>query len=137
MVPVTHYTKSGDVHLAFQVVGDGPIDLVLIHGGISHLEYQWENPSLTRFLNRLASFSRLITDRRFGSGMRGSRLSCPQGRQWPVAAFLDHGVKPAPLWPLCPRPPQPERLQWPGSHDVSVSAATTARRPHRRLQGMA
>jgi class 3 adenylate cyclase len=69
MVPATHYAKSGDVHIAYQVLGDGPVDLVLIHGWISHLEYQWEDPALARFLNRLASFSRLIVFDKRGTGL--------------------------------------------------------------------
>jgi len=48
------------VHIAYQVVGEGPIDLVLITGLFSHIEHQWEEPSFARFLERLASFSRLI-----------------------------------------------------------------------------
>lgn len=69
MVPVTHYAKSGDVHIAYRIVGQGPVDLVLIHGWISHLEYQWEDPALARFLNRLASFSRLIVFDKRGTGL--------------------------------------------------------------------
>ena len=69
MVPTTHYAKSGDVHIAYQVVGEGPVDLVLIHGWTSHLEYQWEDPALARFLNRLASFSRLIVFDKRGTGL--------------------------------------------------------------------
>jgi class 3 adenylate cyclase/alpha-beta hydrolase superfamily lysophospholipase len=69
MVPTTHYAKSGDVHIAYQVVGEGPVDLVLIYGWISHLESQWEDPALARFLNRLASFSRLIVFDKRGTGL--------------------------------------------------------------------
>src|ERR1700751_1773607 len=69
MVPTTRYAKSGDVHIAYQVVGEGPVDLVLIHGWISHLEYQWENPAQARFLSRLASFSRLIVFDKRGTGL--------------------------------------------------------------------
>ncbi len=69
MVPATRYAKSGDVHIAYQVVGEGPVDLVLIHGWISHLDYQWEDPALARFLNRLASFSRLIIFDKRGTGL--------------------------------------------------------------------
>src|SRR5438128_1882867 len=54
----TRYAKSGEVHIAYQVVGDGPIDLVLIPGLFTHVEHQWEEPSFARFLERLASFSR-------------------------------------------------------------------------------
>ena len=42
--PVTHYAKSGDVHIAYQVFGSGPIDLVLIPGFVSHIENSWEQP---------------------------------------------------------------------------------------------
>ena len=69
MVPETRYAKSGDVHIAYQVVGRGPIDLILVHGWISHLEHQWEDPSLARFLERLASFSRLILFDKRGTGL--------------------------------------------------------------------
>ena len=57
MIPETKYAKSGDVHIAYQVVGTGPIDLVLIPGLFTHVEHQWEEPSFARFLGRLASFS--------------------------------------------------------------------------------
>ncbi len=46
MPPETHYAKSGDVHIAYQVVGQGPFDLVLVPGWVSHVEYAWEEPSL-------------------------------------------------------------------------------------------
>ncbi|HKM64591.1 MAG TPA: LuxR family transcriptional regulator, partial [Acidisphaera sp.] len=58
--PDTRYARSGDVHIAYQVVGDGPIDVVFVQGFISNLETQWEEPGLTHLFNRLASFSRLI-----------------------------------------------------------------------------
>jgi hypothetical protein len=56
----TQYTKSGDVHIAYQVTGEGPIDLVVAPGFVSHLEYQWEHPESAHFIDRLASFSRVI-----------------------------------------------------------------------------
>ena len=58
--PETRYARSGEVSIAYQILGDGALDLVLVHGWVSHLEYAWEEPSLARFLRRLASFSRLI-----------------------------------------------------------------------------
>src|SRR6266702_355853 len=64
------YAKSEDVHLAYQVVGDGPIDLVYAPGIWSNLEIMWEEPRWARFLERLASFSRLIM-----FDMRGIGLS--------------------------------------------------------------
>jgi hypothetical protein len=53
-MPETRYAKSGDVHIAYQVLGDGPIDLVYVPGFASHVEYQWEDPACARGLLRLA-----------------------------------------------------------------------------------
>ena len=58
--PPTQYAKSGDASIAYQVVGDGPLDLVLVLGFATHLELQWESPAFARFFERLSSFSRLI-----------------------------------------------------------------------------
>lgn len=69
MRPETRYTKSGDVHIAYQVVGDGPIDLVFVSGWASHIEYIWEFPPTARALQRLASFSRLILFDKRGTGL--------------------------------------------------------------------
>ncbi len=69
MVPQIKYTKSGNVHIAYQVVGDGPIDLVVVPGWVTHLEVHWEEPSLTRFFERLAGFSRLILFDKRGTGL--------------------------------------------------------------------
>lgn len=63
------YVKSGDVHIAYQIVGEGPLDLVVVWGWISHLEEQWENPRIAGFLNHLASFSRLILLDKRGTGL--------------------------------------------------------------------
>jgi DNA-binding winged helix-turn-helix (wHTH) protein/pimeloyl-ACP methyl ester carboxylesterase/class 3 adenylate cyclase len=67
--PETHYAQSGDVNIAYQVVGDGPLDLVFVMGWVSHLEYFWQEPSFARFLTRLASFSRLILFDKRGTGL--------------------------------------------------------------------
>jgi class 3 adenylate cyclase len=67
--PETMYAKSGDVNIAYQIVGDGPFDLVFVMGWVSHIEYFWEEPSLARFLHRLASFSRLILFDKRGTGL--------------------------------------------------------------------
>jgi class 3 adenylate cyclase len=68
-MPVTHYAKSGDVHIAYQVFGDGPIDLVLIPGFVSHLENYWEGPDFARWLLRLASFARVVMFDKRGTGL--------------------------------------------------------------------
>lgn len=65
----TQYTKNGDVHLAYQVIGDGPVDLVMVPGFISHIECYWEEPSLARALTWMASFSRLIIFDKRGTGL--------------------------------------------------------------------
>jgi class 3 adenylate cyclase len=68
--PQTRYAKSPDgVSIAYQVVGDAPIDLVWVPGWVSHVEAIWEEPSAARFLERLSSFSRLILFDKRGTGM--------------------------------------------------------------------
>ena len=69
MAPQTRYARSGDIHIAYQVVGEGPIDLVYVPSWISAVEHYWEEPSVARYFRRLASFSRLIMFDRRGSGM--------------------------------------------------------------------
>lgn len=68
-VPETKFTQSGEVTIAYQVVGNGSLDLVMVPGFISHLEQAWEDPSFSRFLLHLASFSRLILFDKRGTGL--------------------------------------------------------------------
>jgi pimeloyl-ACP methyl ester carboxylesterase len=67
--PETRYVKSGDAHIAYQVVGDGPADLIVVRGYISHVEVAWESPALASFYLRLASFCRLILFDKRGTGL--------------------------------------------------------------------
>jgi pimeloyl-ACP methyl ester carboxylesterase/class 3 adenylate cyclase len=68
--PETRYSRSTDgVHIAYQVLGDADLDLVVSPGYVSHLEHSWEDPQMARFLRRLASFSRLIVFDKRGTGM--------------------------------------------------------------------
>jgi len=67
--PETHYVQNGDVNIAYQVVGQGDLDIVFVMGWVSHLEYFWEEPHFAAFLNRLASFSRLILFDKRGTGL--------------------------------------------------------------------
>jgi pimeloyl-ACP methyl ester carboxylesterase len=67
--PETKYAKSNGLNIAYQVIGDGPLDLVFVMGWVSHLDYFWEEPSFARFLRRLASFSRLIAFDKRGTGL--------------------------------------------------------------------
>ncbi len=69
MPPETKYVRSGDVHIAYQVVGDGPIDIVYVPGWVSHVELCWEEPTYARFLNQIASFSQLIMFDKRGTGL--------------------------------------------------------------------
>ena len=67
--PETLYARSGDVNIAYQVVGEGEFDLVYVPGWVSNVEYMWMYPRFTHFLQRLASFSRLILFDKRGTGL--------------------------------------------------------------------
>jgi class 3 adenylate cyclase/alpha-beta hydrolase superfamily lysophospholipase len=90
-LPETRYAKSGDVNIAYQVVGDGPFDLVLVPGFVSHLELDWEEPRYAHFLERLASFSRLIRFDKRGTGLsdRPGGLPDLETRMDDVRAVMD------------------------------------------------
>ncbi len=137
MPPTTRYAKSGDVHIAYQVVGEGPLDLVLVPGWVSHVENAWEEPSFARFLHRLTSFCRLILLDRRGTGLSDPVATIPtlEQRMDDVRAVMDAaGSERAALFgiseggPMCilfaatypnrtSAPPDPKRLrmQGPGS----------------------
>ena len=69
-IPETRYAKTPEgIYIAYQVVGDGPIDLLYLPGYTSNLFWQWKLPSYARFLEQLASFSRLILVDRRGTGL--------------------------------------------------------------------
>lgn len=68
-MPETRYARSGDVSIAFQVFGEGPLDLVYVPGWISNVELIWDDPYLSRFFRRLASFARVITFDKRGTGL--------------------------------------------------------------------
>ena len=91
--PETRYARSGDLHIAYQTVGDGPQDLVFVHGWISHIEHVWEEPSVARFFSRLASFTRLILLDKRGTGMSDpvplDRLPTLEDRMDDVRAVMD------------------------------------------------
>ena len=85
------YARSGDVNVAYQVVGDGAVDLVLTFGWVSHLAYIWEQPAIARFLNRLASFTRLILYDKRGTGMSDRVYPLPalEQRMDDIRAVMD------------------------------------------------
>ena len=68
-IPEVRYTCSGNVNIAFQVFGDGNIDLVFVMGWVSHLEWFWKEPSFARFLTRLGTFARVILFDKRGTGL--------------------------------------------------------------------
>ena len=84
MEPETRYALSGDVRVAYQVVGDGPRDLVLVPGFVSHLELAWEHPPYERFMRRLAEIARVIV-----FDKRGSGLSDPVGAAATIEERID------------------------------------------------
>jgi class 3 adenylate cyclase len=69
MQPKTQYAKAAELNIAYQVVGDGPLDLVFTFGWASHLDFQWTDPTLTRFLRRLAQFARVVVFDKRGVGL--------------------------------------------------------------------
>jgi class 3 adenylate cyclase len=108
--PETRYAKSGDVHIAYQVVGDGPIDLVGTPGGSHHVGLLWENPPQARFFTRLGSISRLLLFDKRGTGMSDPVAGAPtlETRMDDIRAAMDSaGFERAVLWgpgdacPLC------------------------------------
>jgi len=90
-MPTTRYVRSDDVHVAYQVIGDGPLDLLWVPGYVSHVEAAWQSPDHAAFMRRLASFSRLILFDKRGTGMsdRGSQIFTLEQRMHDVHAILD------------------------------------------------
>jgi len=92
-LPQTMYARSGDVNIAYHVIGDAPLDLVFVMGWVSHLEYFWREPSFARFLLRLASFSRLILFDKRGTGLSDrvpiNQLPTLEQRMDDVRAVMD------------------------------------------------
>jgi class 3 adenylate cyclase/pimeloyl-ACP methyl ester carboxylesterase len=75
--PETRYAKTGSVHIAYQVVGDAPLDLILVPGFVSNVEHLWEIPVVAEIFDRLASFSRLILWDKRGTGLSDPVASVP------------------------------------------------------------
>jgi len=89
--PPTRYAKSGDASIAYQVVGDGPIDIVLVLGFATHLEVQWDFPPFARFFERISAFSRLIMFDKRGTGLSDPVTEAPtlEQRVDDVRAVMD------------------------------------------------
>ncbi|HEX7434805.1 MAG TPA: adenylate/guanylate cyclase domain-containing protein [Anaerolineaceae bacterium] len=89
--PETRFTQSGDASIAYQVLGDGPFDLVFVPGFVSHIEFAWEDPAYARLLQQLASFSRLILFDKRGTGLSDRFTGIPplEQRMDDVRAVMD------------------------------------------------
>jgi class 3 adenylate cyclase len=90
-MPETRYARSGDVHIAYQVFGEGDLDVVLVNGFVTHVELAWEHEPSARFLARLGSFARVITFDRRGSGLSDPVSEAPtlEERMDDVRAVMD------------------------------------------------
>jgi len=90
-LPATRYVKSDDVHIAYQVFGQGPRDLLFVPGFVSNVEAAWQSPAHVAFFRRLASFCRVILFDKRGTGMsdRGSQIFTLEQRMHDVQAILD------------------------------------------------
>jgi pimeloyl-ACP methyl ester carboxylesterase len=91
VTPPIRYARSGETNIAYQVTGEGPFDLVLVHGFFSHLELDWEHSDVRRFHERLASFSRLIRFDKRGTGLSDRAVGLPdlETRMDDVRAVMD------------------------------------------------
>lgn len=91
MSPETKYARCGNLYIAYQVMGDGPFDLVFVPGILSHVEFQWEEPTQARFFRRLSSFSRLIRLDKRGTGLsdRIDRAPTIEERMDDIRAVMD------------------------------------------------
>lgn len=91
MKPETKYAKSDQINIAYQVIGNGPIDIVYIPGWVSNIDMMWAHPRLAGFLTRLSKFSRLILFDKRGTGLsdRVSELSTLEQRMDDIRAVMD------------------------------------------------
>lgn len=90
-LPETRYARSGDLHIAYQVMGGGPVDVVLVPGFVSHLDMQLQEPRSARFFERLSSFCRLIRFDKRGTGLsdRVGAMPTLEERMDDVRAVMD------------------------------------------------
>ena len=100
VLPETRYALSGEVNIAYQTMGDGPIDIVLVIGIVSHVEFAHELAGYTAFLRRLSSFARVVTFDKRGQGLSDRISGAPslEQRMDDVRAVMDDvGSQQAPL----------------------------------------
>lgn len=80
-LPETFYTQSGELNIAYQVMGEGPIDLIFVPGMISHVEFLHELPGYTKFLRQLSAFARVVTFDKSGQGLSDRYTGIPSFEQ--------------------------------------------------------
>ena len=87
----TRYARNGDARIAYQVIGDGPFDLIAVPGFVSNVEYLWEIPGVPAIIERFASYARLITWDKRGTGLSDPLLRLPplEERMDDMLAVLD------------------------------------------------
>lgn len=91
-VPETRYAKAHDgVHIAYEVLGEGPFDLIFANSWCSHAEFSWSNPTIARFYQRLSSFCRLVLFEKRGTGSSDPMISVPtiEDRMDDIRAVMD------------------------------------------------
>src|SRR5258708_36756101 len=76
-LPETRYALSGDVNVAYQVMGNGPVDIIVVPGFISHIEFRHELPGYTASLRRLSSFARVVPFDKRGQGLSDRESDAP------------------------------------------------------------
>ena len=151
--PETRYAKTADgVHIAYQVVGDGPVDMVFVMGWVTNIEVMWDDPGFARLLDRLATFSRLILFDKRGVGLSDrvpeDRLPDLETRMDDVRAVMDAvGSERAVVFGVSEggpdvdavrrdlsrsaRSPSPSTARWPTSPSVSPTTRRTRPRTSR------
>ena len=97
--PETRYARSGEAHVAYQVTGAGPVDVVVTPGFISHLDLQWEGVAYRRFVRLLAAFARVIRYDKRGTGLSDPVAAVPTLEHAPMiwARCWMRLARPAPL----------------------------------------
>src|SRR3981189_1327009 len=90
-LPMTRYAVSGDVNIAYQTMGSGPIDIIMVPGLVSHVEFMHEIAGYTAFLRRLATFARVVTFDKRGQGLSDRISGAPslEQRMDDVRAVMD------------------------------------------------
>ena len=81
ILPETRYALSGDVNIAYQVMGAGPVDVIMVPGVVSHVEFLHEMPGYTAFLRRLSAFARVVTFDKRGQGLSDRISDAPSLEQ--------------------------------------------------------